>query len=200
MVDGSKTLANAGIGVNHPFLPGVVIPSYVGATNPDDDVWVDGVSSLANVSTLMNGGAGDPDWIEGGGGWLVANFSGTPTTCTAPLEVSFTDSSTGEITEKSWNFGDTSPANNERNPTHTYDASGIYTVSLTVTGPDGTDTETRTNYISVTTPIQYSLTVNTVGLGSVNTAGGIYDPGTEVQLTPVPDTGWAFNGWSGDLC
>ena len=143
--------------------------------------------------------AGDPDWIEGGGGWLVANFSGTSTTGTAPLEVSFTNSLTGEITERSWNFGDTSPANNERNPTHTYDASGIYTVRLTVTESDGTDTETRTNYISVTTPIKYSLTVNTVGSGSVNPAGGIYDPGTEVQLTPVPDTGWAFNGWSVDL-
>ncbi len=131
----------------------------------------------------------------------VANFSGTPTTGTAPLEVSFTDSSTGEITEWSWDFGDASPTDNEQNPTHTYDVPGIYTVSLTVTGPGGTDAEDKTNYITVTTPIQYNLTVNTVGSGSVtlDPAGGIYDPGTEVQLTPVPDAGWIFKGWSGDL-
>ncbi len=138
-------------------------------------------------------------WNPDGG--PVANFSGIPTTGTAPLEVSFTDSSTGGITEWSWDFGDTSPTNNEQNPTHTYDAIGIYTVSLTVTGPGGTDTETKTNYITVTTPIQYNLTVNTVGSGRVtlDPAGGTYDAGTEVKLTPVPGAGWAFNSWSGNL-
>ena len=131
----------------------------------------------------------------------VANFAGSPTSGMAPLTVNFTDQSTGDITEWFWNFGDTSPTNNEQNPTHTYDDPGIYTVSLTVTGPSGTDTETKTNYITVTAPIQYSLTVNIVGSGSVtlDPAGGTYNAGTEVKLTPVPDTGWAFNGWSGDL-
>jgi PKD repeat protein len=134
-------------------------------------------------------------------GLPAANFSGTPTTGTAPLEVSFTDTSTGQVTSWSWDFGDTSPINNEQNPTHTYDNPGIYTVSLTVTGPSGTDNETKTNYITVTTPVQYNLTVITVGSGSVtlNPEGGTYDAGTEIRLTPVPDTGWAFNGWSGDL-
>ncbi|MCD4693435.1 MAG: hypothetical protein K8R79_11010, partial [Calditrichales bacterium] len=67
MVDDSKTLANAGIGVNHPYLSGVTIPSYIGATNPNDNFWVAGVLSLENISVLMNSGAGDPSWIEGGG-------------------------------------------------------------------------------------------------------------------------------------
>jgi len=79
----------------------------------------------------------------------VSNFSGTPTSGKTPLEVLFTDSSTGEITGWSWDFGDTSPTNNEQNPTHTYDTSETYTVSLTVTGTGGTDTETKTNYITV---------------------------------------------------
>ena len=131
----------------------------------------------------------------------VANFVGSPTSGMAPLTVNFTDQSTGDITEWLWDFGDTSPTNNEQNPTHNYDDSGIYTVSLTVTGPSGTDIETKTNYITVTAPIQYNLTVNTVGSGSVtlDPAGGTYNADTEVKLTPVPDTGWAFNGWSGDL-
>jgi PKD repeat protein len=48
---------------------------------------------------------------------------------------------------------------------------------------------------------QYTLTVNTVGQGSVtlNPPGGVYDEGTVVTLTAVPDTGWQFDNWSGDL-
>ncbi|NIM15164.1 MAG: PKD domain-containing protein [Candidatus Aminicenantes bacterium] len=48
---------------------------------------------------------------------------------------------------------------------------------------------------------QYTLTVNTVGQGSVtlNPPGGVYDEGTVVTLTATPDAGWQFDNWSGDL-
>ena len=78
----------------------------------------------------------------------TANFSGVPTSGTAPLTVTFTDLSTGSPTSWSWNFGDgnTSTA---QNPTHTYTAADSYSVSLTATNGDGSDTLIRTNYISV---------------------------------------------------
>jgi PKD repeat protein len=78
----------------------------------------------------------------------VADFVGSPTSGCAPLEVSFTDLSTGDITSWDWDFGDggTSTA---QNPSHTYTAAGTYTVELTVTGPGGSDTETKTGYVSV---------------------------------------------------
>ena len=132
----------------------------------------------------------------------VANFSGTPVSGTTPLEVSFTDSSTGEITGWSWDFDNNGTEDStNQNPTYTYNDAGTYSVTLEVTGPSGTDTETKTNYITVTTPIQYTLTVINVGSASVtlDPADGTYDAGTEVQLTPIPGSGWAFNGWSGDL-
>jgi uncharacterized repeat protein (TIGR02543 family) len=46
-----------------------------------------------------------------------------------------------------------------------------------------------------------SLTVNTVGSGSVtkNPDQTSYALGTLVQLTAVPDSGYSFAGWSGDL-
>jgi PKD repeat protein len=34
-------------------------------------------------------------------------------------------------------------------PTHTYTATGVYTVALTVSGPGGSDTETKAEYIKV---------------------------------------------------
>jgi hypothetical protein len=67
IVSGSTTIANGGIGGSHPYLSGVTMPSYVGATNPNDNSWVAGVLGLATVSNLQNGGADDPNWIEGGG-------------------------------------------------------------------------------------------------------------------------------------
>ncbi|MHC5080728.1 MAG: PKD domain-containing protein, partial [Planctomycetota bacterium] len=63
--------------------------------------------------------------------------------------VSFTDQSTGSVTSWLWNFGD-SASSNQQNPTHSYSNSGVYTVSLTVSGTTGSDTETKTNYITVT--------------------------------------------------
>jgi molybdopterin-binding protein len=48
---------------------------------------------------------------------------------------------------------------------------------------------------------QYTLTISTVGSGSVtlNPNGGSYAPDTVVTLTADPADGWEFNGWSGDL-
>lgn len=79
----------------------------------------------------------------------IAQFSGTPLGGQAPLEVSFTDLSTGTVDSWLWSFGDTGTSTIP-NPTHTYTAAGSYAVTLTVTGPVGSDSETKTAYISVT--------------------------------------------------
>ena len=82
----------------------------------------------------------------------VANFTGTPTSGTVPFSVSFTDTSTGTITSWSWNFGDGGTSSSQ-NPSHSYTVSGLYTVSLTVTGPGGSNTKTVTSYINASDPI-----------------------------------------------
>ncbi len=48
---------------------------------------------------------------------------------------------------------------------------------------------------------EYTLTVNTVGNGTVtrNPDQATYHYGDIVQLTAMPDPGWSFSGWSGDL-
>ena len=47
---------------------------------------------------------------------------------------------------------------------------------------------------------QYSVTVNTIGNGTVtlNPPGGIYEEGTVVELAAMPDNGWQFDGWIGN--
>jgi hypothetical protein len=79
----------------------------------------------------------------------AAAFNASPTSGIAPLSVVFTDTSSGSITTWSWNFGDglTTVGNSvsDQNPTHTYSGSGAYTVSLAVSGPDGSNTATKTN-------------------------------------------------------
>ena len=83
------------------------------------------------------------------GSGLVASLTGTPTSGPAPLTVSFTNTSTGAITNRLWNFGDgiTSTATN---PVHVYTNAGSYSVSLTVFGAGGSNTLTRSGYINVT--------------------------------------------------
>ncbi len=55
----------------------------------------------------------------------------------------FTNQSTGAWSY-SWNFDDGSPLDNSQTPAHTYTVNGVYTVTLTVTGPCGTETYTQT--------------------------------------------------------
>jgi PKD repeat protein len=77
-----------------------------------------------------------------------ADFTASPTSGAAPLEVDFTDQSTGNITSRTWDFGD-GETSTQQNPTHNYEETGVYTVELTVSGPNGSDIRTRSNYIEV---------------------------------------------------
>ncbi len=65
VITGTVTAANGGIGIPHPYLTNVRLPSYVGAVNPNDDAWVAGVLKLTVLQTLIDGGSSDPAWIEG---------------------------------------------------------------------------------------------------------------------------------------
>ena len=79
----------------------------------------------------------------------VAAFTGTPTKLFATQSATFTDASTGSITNWMWSFGDGASVTNVSNAsvTHTYAGVGTYTVSLIVAGPAGSSTNTRTSYI-----------------------------------------------------
>jgi PKD repeat protein len=69
----------------------------------------------------------------------VASFTATPSSGPAPLNVAFTDTSSGSPTSWSWDFGD-GTTSTVQNPSHTYAAPGAYTAKLTVANSAGSNT------------------------------------------------------------
>jgi YVTN family beta-propeller protein len=72
---------------------------------------------------------------------LVAAFSISPLFGKAPLNVTFTDKTTGTPTVWDWNFGDGTNSTHQ-NPAHIYSKTGTYTVNLTVSNANGTSSKT----------------------------------------------------------
>jgi len=80
-----------------------------------------------------------------------ANFDAWPQSGTAPFTTAMHIVDTSNITSCSWTYGDgQTGASCASLHDHIYTAPGTYTVTLTVNGPGGTDSMTRTGYISVT--------------------------------------------------
>jgi PKD repeat protein len=86
----------------------------------------------------------------------VAAFAASPTRGPVPLSVQFTDQSTGQVTQWRWDFGD-GHTSITRNPQHTYEVMGSFTVSLTATGPGGSATETRAGLVTVDRKIDIDI-------------------------------------------
>ncbi len=75
---------------------------------------------------------------------FVTNVTGG----TAPVSIQFIDTSTNAPTAWAWSFGDGGTATGP-NPVHIYVADGVYTVTLTATNSAGSNTVSRTSYITV---------------------------------------------------
>jgi PKD repeat protein len=112
----------------------------------------------------------------------TAAFTASPTTGTAPLAVTFANTSTG-ATSYSWNFGDGSPAGTTAAPSHTFAAAGTITVTLTATNAAGTSTATQA--ITVSGAPGGSSTRYRVNAGGAAVAGS---PGWTADTTASPST------------
>ncbi|MCB9224680.1 MAG: PKD domain-containing protein [Crocinitomicaceae bacterium] len=110
--------------------------------NNDDGVGVDPSFAVDNVE-ITTPATSAP----------VADFSTTNTTICVGDCIDFTDASTlGTNPTWAWTFtGAATTSSSAQNPTGIcYNTAGTYTVELTVTDDNGNDTETKTNYITVT--------------------------------------------------
>jgi PKD repeat protein len=92
-----------------------------------------------------------------------ADFSTDKTSGNAPLTVTFTDKSTGDITNRLWNFGDGTSSKQTKNPVHTYKNPGIYDSKLTITCKDGS---TSSKVVKITvTELVANFTMDNNGVG-----------------------------------
>jgi len=82
----------------------------------------------------------------------VAAFTVSPDSGLTPLVVSFSDASTGTGLSYGWAFGDGTTFAGQNPPSKTYSASGIFTVTLTVSNTGGTSVATQTVTVSDPAP------------------------------------------------
>ncbi|MGD0017609.1 MAG: choice-of-anchor D domain-containing protein [Verrucomicrobiia bacterium] len=98
----------------------------------------------------------------------VASFTAHPTNGVTPLDVTFTDTSVGTITNWVWDFGDGNTANVATGIViHTYDTGGVYTVSLTINAYGGSSSATESNYIVLINPAHLVVDPVSLNYGSV---------------------------------
>jgi len=96
-----------------------------------------------------------------------AGFTANTTSGCGPLTVQFTDLSSANTTSWSWTFsGGTPDSSSDQNPQVVYNTPGNYDVTLMASGPGGTSTFTRSNFITVQAPPSGSFT-STVAQNSV---------------------------------
>lgn len=122
----------------------------------------------------------------------VAAFSASPTTVTVGGNVQFTDNSSNSPTSYSWTFTGGSPSTStSQNPLITYNTAGTFQVSLTVTNAYGTDTETKTAYITVNPPqapvADFTASQTVISIGNSISF-------TDISTNDPTSWAWTFEG------
>ena len=115
----------------------------------------------ASLSTAGQGGAGGDGFASITYHLSTASFSGTPTSGSNPLTVTWTNSTTEDgTTTYGWIMGDGHTDNVKTPSPYQYTTAGIFTVILTASTSYGYTTQTQTNYITVSThPICFSFMI-----------------------------------------
>jgi PKD repeat protein len=113
----------------------------------------------------------------------VAGFSGIPVSGNEPLNVQFTDTSTGGAPSSwKWEYNKTSSGgwtqfSTSQNPLNTF-TEGTYDIRLTATNLFGFNTSTKYSYITATIPITaIGAITGTPQVGSIMTAGALTPAG-----------------------
>jgi PKD repeat protein len=137
----------------------------------------------------------------------TANFTGTPlTSCSAPLNVTFTNSSiTNGGATYNWDFGNGNNSVAASPPVQTYNLLGNYTVSLIVKEQGCSDTLINTNYVVIqnvvpdfsadNTNVCLGQTINFTDLSSPLTASRTWDFGDgQTATTAMPSHTYTSTG------
>ena len=130
----------------------------------------------------------------------TAHFTDMADTSSCLGTIQFSDESVAEPTSWSWNFGD-GGTSSMQNPSHTYTANGTYTVSLTASNSSGSNTCSKTKYITINMPAGPSVTngsavsggsvtLQAVGTSTLEwynkaTGGTLVTTGTSYTINPL---------------
>lgn len=107
-------------------------------------------SNVANRDNLISNGNLVATGATGTVYLCSAQFEADRTTICAGDQISFDDMSFNVVNGWAWTFpGGTPSTSTAQNPTVTYGAPGLYTVTLSATDGPNTDVETKTSYIRV---------------------------------------------------
>ncbi|MFA5415033.1 MAG: DUF3344 domain-containing protein, partial [Methanoregula sp.] len=110
---------------------------------------------------------------SGGNTGPIVSFSADTTSGTFPLTVRFTDTSTGDVTAWAWDFtNDGVVDSTAQNPAYNYTNAGTYSVNLTATNAEGTNSTVKSGYITVSIVSAASLPLTTEKNGTVS--GDLY--------------------------
>ena len=125
----------------------------------------------------------------------VASFRAEPRSGVAPLEVSFTNTSTDADIASDWDFdGDGESDSSERDPTTVFDVPGTYTVRLRATGKGGTDSASAEIIVYPPPPTaHFIVSVEDLEVAFLSTATGedleyswdFGDGSTSIEKDPV---------------
>ena len=161
-----------------------------------------GGSSTQSVEDIGDDTPGENSGGNGGGviPEPVASFAVSSYGGEAPVDITFTSTSTGEINSWLWNVdADVDYESNFYSFTHTYENSGTYDVSLVVTGPGGQNTYTQNDAITITEPetsVETGLFNQSMTYDNENREYLIYIPSSYDPNSATPIL-LAFHGFGG---
>jgi PKD repeat protein len=126
--------------------------------------WTGGGTSATRLSDWLDPVSLNPATVEGydpnGPSRPTVNFSADVTSSCLGT-ISFTDQSSNLPNGWHWDFGDMTTSTLQ-NPQHLYTANGTYTVQLIATNTIGSDTLTKTSYITINMPAAPSVAGDSV--------------------------------------
>lgn len=143
---------------------------------------------------------------------IVANFAASQTTVLVGNSVTFTDQSICNPTGWSWTFtgGTPSSYSGQTPPAITYNTTGTYDVSLTVTKPGSSDVETKTGYINVINCTPCASTSNNASeewisnvtfntINNTSAGGSGYEDFTAISTNVVPNSNYTLSVTCGQI-
>lgn len=125
----------------------------------------------------------------------VANFSAAVTNGCNPLTVNFSDQSTASPTSWAWDVDNNGTVDYTiKNPEHTYNSAGTYSVKLTVTNISGSDSTIFAGYITINPIVLPDIRISAIPSQKVDAGQLVTFTATSTNGGTNPKYEWKVDG------